>query len=413
MFVAEIRLQKGLWRGVAGVLCLLVLLALRPESAQAGFGLLSHCTGANNCGMGGAGVAVPLDATAAAQNPAGMGRVDQQYYISPGWMSGHRTIDIQGNPAVVNVVGRQNSAKNNFGQMSGGVNFRPRADLAYGITMTGIGGMGSKYREGRTLAGLAGGYDNTVFYGCFQFLPTIAWSPRSNLTIGFSGVIGYSQIKANIPSPTLAAPMANLKMDRAWGVGAKAGILWDPYPWVTLGAAVSSPVWFQSFESYDDVIRSPMNTPFNTQFGAAWHIMPGTDLAVDFRYIAYSHVTVIGKSPDAGGFGWNDSIAMLVGMQHQLTESWIVRGGFQLSNSALPKENAFASALVPGMQRRQFSTGAAYEINDNWEVSGNFEATLKSQMTDPGTGGTVSALGAGTHITGYSFGINLGLLRHF
>ena len=57
--------------------------------------------------------------------------------------------------------------------------------------------------------------------------------------------------------------------------------------------------------------------------------------------------------------------------------------------------------------------GAAYKINKKWEVSGDFEGILRGGLTDPGTGGTVSALGAGTHITGYAFGINLGLLRHF
>jgi len=390
-----------------------ILIAGGAPTAEAGFGLLTHCTGANNCGMGGAGVALPQDATVAAINPAGMGRLDNQYYISPGWMSGHRTMDIKGNPAVVNIAGRQNSAKNNFYQMSSGINFRPSAHFAYGITVTGIGGMGAKYRQSRTLAGQAGGYDNTVFYGCVHILPTVAWSPRSNLTLGFSGVIGYSQMKGNVPTPTLGAPKADLKTDRAWGLGAKVGVIWDPTTWLSLGATIASPVWFQSLESYDDVIRAPINTPLNTQFGLAWHVTPQTDIAVDFRYIAYSHVTVIGKSPDAGGFGWDDSIAMLVGIQHRIGERWVARAGFQISNSALPKENTFASALVPGMQRRGFGVGAAYTISDKWEVSADFEGILKNQLTDPGTGGMVSSLGAGTHLTGYAFGINLGLLRHF
>lgn len=394
-------------------LCGIALAVSGFTPAEASFGLLTHCTGANNCGMGGAGVALPLDATVAAINPAGMGRLDNQYYVSPGWFSGHRTMDIQGNPAVVNIAGRQNSAKNNFGQMSSGVNFRPSAHFAYGITMTGIGGMGAKYRQSRTLAGQAGGYDNTIFYGCVQFLPTVAWSPNANLTVGLSGVIGYSQIKGNPPTAVLGPPMANLKTDRAWGLGAKVGIIWDPTYWLSVGAAISSPVWFQSFDSYKDVIRGPINTPFNTQFGFAWHVSPRTDFAVDFRYIAYSHVTVIGKSPDVGGFGWNDTIAVLVGIQHRFGEKLTVRAGAQLSNSALPKENAFASALVPGMQRRGFGVGAAYKINKKWEVSGDFEGILRNSMTDPGTGGTASALGAGTHLTGYAFGINLGLLRHF
>jgi len=363
--------------------------------------------------MGGAGVALPMDAAAAAINPAGMGRLDNQIYFSPGWISGHRTMDVRGDPTVVNIAGRQNSAKNNFFQMASGVNFRPRADFAYGISMSGIGGMGTKYREPRTLAGKAGGYDNTVFYGMVHILPTVAWSPSTNLTFGLSGVIGYSQIKGNPPSPTFAAPRANLKVDRAWGLGAKFGVLWDPTEWLSLGFAISSPVWFESFKSYDDVIRSPINTPLSTQFGFAWHITPETDLAIDFRYIAYSHVTVIGKSPDVGGFGWEDVRAMLVGVQHRLTNELTVRGGFQISDSALPKEHAFAGALVPGHPRKGFGIGASYAINDKWEFSGDFEGILRGGLTDPGTGGAVSALGAGTHIQGYAFGGNLGFLRHF
>jgi long-chain fatty acid transport protein len=363
--------------------------------------------------MGGAGVALPTDAAVAAINPAGMGRLGNEMYISPGWVSGHRTMDVQGNPAVVNIAGRQNSAKNNFFQMSSGVNFRPSANLAYGISFTGIGGMGTKYREPRTLAGKAGGYDNTVFYGLVHMLPTVAWSPRRNLTFGLSGVIGYSQIKGNPPSPTFAAPRANLKMDRAWGLGAKFGLLWDPYDWLSLGFAISSPVWFESFKSYDDVIRSPVNTPLHTQFGFAWHVDSQTDLAVDFRYIAYSHVTVIGKSPDAGGFGWEDVRALLVGVQHRLTERWILRAGFQISDSALPKEHAFAGALVPGHPRRGFGIGAAYKVSDKWEISADFEGILRGGLTDDGSGGVVSALGAGTRVQGYAYGGNLGVLRRF
>jgi len=403
--------------GLRGIVMSVVLggalAVLNPGPATAGFGMLAHCVGAINCGMGGAGVALPTDATSGGVNPAGMGRLGNEYYISPGWISGHRTMDVQGNPAVVNIAGRQNSAKNNFFQMSAGINFRPRANLAYGIVITGVGGMGTKYREPRTLAGKTGGFDNTVFYGLVHILPTVAWSPRRNLTLGLSGVIGYSQFKGNPPSPTFAAPRADLKVDRAWGMGAKAGILWDPYDWLTLGFAVASPVWFQSFKSYDDVIRSPVNTPMSTQLGFAWHMTPRTGLAVDFRYIAYSHVTVIGKSPDVGGFGWRDVRAMLVGMQHRVTERWTVRAGIQFSDAALPKEHAFAGALVPGHPTRGFGIGASYKVSDKWEVSADFEGILRGNLTNDGTGGAVSALGTGTHINGYAFGANLGFLRRF
>ena len=60
--------------------------ALMPgKSANATNGFLGICTGAKNCGMAGAGIALPQDASSGNVNPALMGRVKDQIFVSPGW----------------------------------------------------------------------------------------------------------------------------------------------------------------------------------------------------------------------------------------------------------------------------------------------------------------------------------------
>ena len=150
-----IKVKFGTLLGTLGTVVISVA-TLTPATAQAQFyGMLAACIGANNCGMAGAGVALPTDASHAIINPSSLARLGNEYYLSPGWVSAHRKMGLDGNPAVVNQNDFLNSAKNNFPLFSGGVTRRLRSDLAVGIMFSGIGGIGSKFREGRTEIGRA------------------------------------------------------------------------------------------------------------------------------------------------------------------------------------------------------------------------------------------------------------------
>jgi long-chain fatty acid transport protein len=388
--------------------------ATTPGTAHAQFyGMLAACIGANNCGMAGAGVALPLDASHGIVNPSGIARLGNEYYISPGWLSAHRKVGPAGNPAVVNQNDFLNSAKNNFPLFSGGVTKRLRSDLAIGFMISGIGGIGSKFQEGRTVPGEAGGYDRKLMYALAHLMPTVAWSPQRNLSVGLSGILGFARLRTDAATATLARPAKGNRQDIAFGLGAKVGALWDIDERFSVGGSFQSPVWFQEFKKYRDLLIGSLDTPWQAQVGGVWRALPTTDLTLDLRYIGYSHVKVIGRTPEAGGFGWDDVKAVAVGAQHRIGEKWTTRAGFSVSTSPIPKENLFANAFTAAVVQKAVTGGLSYEISDNTEIGFSGEFMFRENKTNDGSGDAISQLSAGTHAQSYFYGINLGLRRQF
>lgn len=70
------------------------------QFAHATNGFLGHCIGAYSCGMGGAGVAMPMDASDSSHNPATMARLGNEVVVSPAYFHPVRTMDLsRTNPA--------------------------------------------------------------------------------------------------------------------------------------------------------------------------------------------------------------------------------------------------------------------------------------------------------------------------
>jgi long-chain fatty acid transport protein len=356
---------------------------------------------------------MPLDVAAAIANPAGLARLDNQYYISPGWVSGHRKVGPAGNPAIVNQNDFLNSAKNEFPLFSGGVNWRLRSDLAVGIIVSGIGGIGSKFQVSRTVAGQAGGYDRKLMYALAHLMPTVAWSPRRNVSFGLSGILGFSRLRTDAATATLARPAKGNRQDIAFGVGAKVGTIWDIDERFSVGASFQSPVWFQDFKKYRDLLIGSLDTPWQAQVGGVWRVLPTTELALDLRYVGYSHVEVLGKTPAAGGFGWDDVKAVMIGAQHRIGRRWTTRVGFSLSTSAVPKENIFANHFTAAVSQKAVTGGLGYRINDRTELSFSGGFTFRENKTNDGGGDAISQFSSGTHGQIYFYEASFGLLRHF
>ena len=398
----------------AGGVVWFLFTVLTPWPAHAQFfGMLAACIGANNCGMAGAGIAMPLDASHGVINPSSLARLGNEYYLSPGWVSAHRKVGPAGNPAVVNQNDFLNSAKNEFPLFSGGVTWRLRSDLAVGFMMSGVGGIGSKFQEGRTVTGQAGGFDRKLMYALAHLMPTVAWNPRRNLSIGLSGILGFSRLRTDAATAALTRPAKGNRQDIAFGLGAKVGVLWDIDENFSVGAAFQTPVWFQEFKKYRDLLIGSLDTPWQAQVGGVWHVLPTTDLALDLRYIGYSHVKLIGRTPETGGFGWDDVKAVMIGAQHRFGERWTARAGFSLNTSAIPKDNIFANTFTPAVSQKAVTGGFAYKINDWTEISFQGEFTFRETKTNHGGGDAISQLSVGTHGQAYFYGANIGFLRRF
>ena len=130
-------------------LAVAVALSLAVPSAFATNGYFAHGYGTKNKAMGGAGVALPQDAMAAATNPAGMAFVGDRYDFGMEIFSPNRKYSITGNVCGLgcSLDGAEGSDQTMFIIPHGGVNWMIGSNAAFGVSVYGNGGMNTEYRS--------------------------------------------------------------------------------------------------------------------------------------------------------------------------------------------------------------------------------------------------------------------------
>lgn len=97
--------------------------ALPANQAEATLGMLPHCVGTDNCGLGGAGMALGDGATNVVINPALATRLGDQFMVSAGWFHADVNGEVHGSCAAgANCSGGQESDASEFPNGSLGMN---------------------------------------------------------------------------------------------------------------------------------------------------------------------------------------------------------------------------------------------------------------------------------------------------
>lgn len=385
--------------GVRASIAVLILLLLSGvQSAHASNGLLMWCAGIQACGMAGAGVAMAGGATAPLRNPAAIARSPRQAGGALTWFRMPMKAEAKG-PAA-NDVGRQTAGKRWFLGGASGYIHRLSKNVAVGVSMGAAGGFGTKYSEPRSALGAADPndkFDTENLYSLNLVPITLAWAPREDLAIGLSVIGGYSFFKSNYLTAAGTRTKGRGGTSRAFGIGFRAGAIWDINEKFSVGGAFSSPIWFDSFEKYSDLLRSPMNTPAIGQFGWALRILPRTTIAADYKYIGYSHVTALGKAPEAGGFGWDDVHQGFFGVEHLVNANLTLRSGFNYSSDVIDRDKIFVNLGLPLVDTWVFAGGFSYRLNKHHELGATFHVVPARTRRDPGTGDAFSQGGANSN----------------
>ncbi len=379
--------------------------------------------------MGGAGVALPSDATNAATNPALMARLGTELMISPAWFHPVRTMDVRGPgiPAfggapVANITGKQTSLMENYVEGSAGYNRVLTPEWSVGISIYGSGGMQTKYRNSRInpafqtpKPGLPVGYDTQVRYRLAHFAPTLSYKPNNWSAYGVSAIVGYADFKTNMATlPAFRRAEGDLDLDYAVGGGVRIGGLWDIGKMFTFGASATSPVWFSMFHEFKDLFIGPINTPANATVGVVWHATPSTEVAFDVKHVVWKSVNAIRQAPREGGFGWDNQTIFLVGVQQRLTDNFTVRAGYNYGKSPIADDKVFANALFPAITDHHVTAGATYKFSQRFELTGSAFYAFKAEQTDPGNPAEqFSAFGAGTKVDMYQYGLQAGFKFKF
>ncbi|MEJ5171928.1 MAG: hypothetical protein WHU10_13155, partial [Fimbriimonadales bacterium] len=121
--------------------------ALAPCLSVATDGYFSTGYGIRSRGMAGASIALPLDATAAANNPAGMVWMDRRWDASLELFAPYRHYTIDGAPSGMGgfFPGTVYSGENFFVIPTFGMNLPQKDGSAIGITLDGNGGMNTTW----------------------------------------------------------------------------------------------------------------------------------------------------------------------------------------------------------------------------------------------------------------------------
>lgn len=350
-------------------------------------------------GMGGASIANPTDAIAAANNPAGMGavgsRVDGNLMATWGKLSS-------------NVQGTRSSDSLLMFLPGFGANYQYRPDVTFGVSVSGYGA-GVDYDR------VIPAFGTTKVKSALAQLivaPTATYEFAPGQYLGASVRLGYESLLLH----GLENFGATDDEDHAFGAGWSVGYMGTVADGLRLGVTYFSRVHFQKMQSHADIIPDGgrINMPQQAGLGLAYDIGAWT-LAFDYVWInwadekAFSNSLVDRGAPGASngpGFGWRDQNVFRTGVNYKVTDRLQLRGGVSLANHQVPDREATLISIAPCDQPKSFSLGASYQVSSDLEVVGaymqDFNHITRGDAASEGNsaGGILHMLSVGV---GYKF----------
>ena len=392
------------------VLALAIGLTL-PAAAFATNGMFMIGFGANEIGMGGAGVAFAQDAISSATNPATLKMVGNQFNLDVGFFSPRAEASLGGiqQKSVVGLGGDIGKPwLNNFYVMPDIAWAKQDGRWAYGFNFVPVGGGGSNYAKNlydlnqnpqhiptrNTDTGTLG-----VSLLIAQFNPTIAYAFDSKNTIGASLVVGMQRFVAyglgnfiTFTQTHTADHLSNQGEDWSAGLGLRVG--WTGKylrnDRLTLGASATTKVYMTRFHDYSELFadNGSFDTPANWIIGAAFKATKRATVAFDIERYLYSGVASIANSgpntsgpvypvssavnalglPGGLGFGWTDQTVYKLGLNYDISRKWTARAGWNYGKSPINQATQIVFNIVaPAVTQNHLTLGGSYRQTKNLE----------------------------------------------
>ncbi|SCC92583.1 putative long-chain fatty acid transport protein [Thiomonas sp. X19] len=384
---------------------LLLAGVITPGAANATDGYFQPGYSVKSVGMGGAGIALPQDALAAATNPAGMALIGNRVDGGISLFRPNRQADING----TTYSGNDTS---NFLIPEIGANYMINPTMSAGISLYGNGGMNSGYS---TIMNSQTGLMNGAGVDLQQMFiaPSFAWRVTPSNTIGVAVNIvhqsfranglqafgGYSQYPQSLTNPP--------GHDSSDGVGVRIGWIGQLAPGFSLGATYQPKTHMSKFSAYKGLFADggSFDIPANYGIGFAWQPNQQWTVAGDVERILYSGVSAIGNTSttfgqyqlgaaNGPGFGWTDVTVVKLGVAYALDEALTLRAGWNHSDNPVTSQNVFFNTVAPGVVKDHLTLGLTYALSKKMEISADyvhaFKNTVTGQLSPPpyGPGGT-------------------------
>jgi long-chain fatty acid transport protein len=398
------------------ILCYAILfigLLLAPYKADASNGIQTISSGPIQIGLGGAGVAKPMDTNAIRNNPAGLGAVANQADLSFNVAFTHSRMGSAlapaGNPNAVSVNGDEDPA------------FLPQASLAthvlsdkftLGLGAIPTAGFRVDFPISRLNPAITNNlYDRSGEYVNYKVIPSAAYQIMDNLSIGVGLDINVALFHTDSGTLALGAPetFGLSHTDQALGIGARIGLTYAPIDMLQIGAMYVTPQFFNTFGRYLDLIPGGLNLPQEVQFGLAVMPFKGATLLTDFKWMDWSS-GFMGSSLAQGGLHWRDQFVFACGFQYDFDPHFgfplILRTGYNFGRSPITPENAFRNLLIPAVIQHHVTAGLGMEVSDHIALNGYYVHEFRNTVTDNGTG---QVIGTGSFISNQADAFGVGV----
>lgn len=384
-------------------------LALACGQAMAMNGAQLGGYGIKNAGMGGASIALPLDASAAANNPAGMAFVPTS---------------VVGNVVVFkgksNFTGPGRTLYDNTTEAGpeGGFNWVVNSQMTVGLSLSGAGA-GANF--GEPLNPMLPGLQNLKSsQKIADVIPSISWKISPNLAVGLGVIFSFQEFEAQgviapIPVPPGYVALPNHGKEKASGVGARIGLQWNATPALSVGATYKSRTSMSKLGKYGDANNllaysaGKVDIPSEYGLGLAWKATPSVTLAADFLEVQYSDVTVM---KDPGGQKWKDQSILRLGAAWEMNPTWTLRSGLSRNQRQITSDRTLQNILSPAINNVAYTFGASMKLDPKSDISFSMEHNPSQTLNGTGPLATTGS-SLGTNITSKTQVIRVGYQKQF
>ena len=358
-----------------------LVIAAFHAGALAVNGALPGGNGIKNAAMGGTSIALPLDAVAAANNPAGIAFVPSSTTLGLQVFNGHSSADY---------VLPGNHLENRQTQLApeGGVIWHSADEVTFGISMSGAGA-GSDYGQPALPVPGAGTAKTTLRVA--EVIPAVAWKPTAGLSLGLGLTLAWEQFEADgviVPAPVPGGllPLPAHGRQSATGVGLRAGALWKPASEWSLGINLKSRARMGRLGGYDrDLLAysdGRVDVPAQYGVGVAWQPTERLTLAADWLRILWGEIKVM---QDSNGFAWRNQPVLRVGAAWAFDDRWTLRAGYSRNRSQIDPSRAVQNLLVPSIHERACTAGLSWRVDPHSELNLGYELNPRTTLTGTGT----------------------------
>jgi len=392
------------------------LMVAIPGTSMATNGYFSHGYGTKSKGLAGGGSALPQDAMAAANNPAGMVWIGDRADLGFSLFSPHREYTATDIPS--NVRGGNHDSDNTlFLIPSFGWNTMLDDNSSMGISVYANGGMNTEYDNDIGTFGTRGTYgDGTAGVDLKQLFVNLSYARKINerASYGASLILAAQAFEskglANFAPMTKTANLAGIVTDlsdnghdMSYGAGLKFGMQGEVADGLTLAGSFQTKTWMTKFDDYSDLFaeNGDFDIPASATIGLAWNPVQKHTFTFDVQRIMYSDVDSIANpvanlfscppGPDiesclggdnGAGFGWDDMTVYKLGWQYEPNNLWTLRLGYSHTEQPIDGADVIFNILAPAVVEEHYTVGLTRKIGKDQEI--NFAAMYSPKKSVDG-----------------------------